>query len=140
MDEFLKISPLALWFLTGVISLLMAVKCLFSRKFLPFHEAAYGKPWDAIEEKLQSVILTLLKLSGLGFLVVAILLMTFPVYSYFRPGHFLKYVAPLTALIFCTGLFVVNYRLYKQTRANTPWKNSLFAMAVILLGILLSFL
>ena len=138
MTEFLKIVPLVLYILIGVISLIMAFKSLFSQKFLPFHEAAYGKPWDDVEKNLQYVLIALLKISGLGFLIVALLLLTSPIFNYFKPNIYLKYVIPLITLLFCTGLFIFNFILFKKTKAKTPWKNSLYIMAVIIICLIIS--
>ena len=138
MSEVVKIVPLALYLFIGAISLLMAVKLLLSKKYLPFHEEASGKPWEEIDGNLRHLILSLMKVSGLGFLIVSILLFIFPVYNYFRPHIFIKYAVPLIALLFCTGLFVTSFILFKQTNAKTPWKKSLIALAVLLLAIILS--
>jgi hypothetical protein len=126
--------------IVGVISMVMAVKNIFSTKFLPFHEKAANKTWGEIDNPLQFVILTLLRLAGLGFLVVSILLLVFPIINYFIPNNFYKLSIPFVALIFCTGLFFVNYSLYKKTKAETPWKGSLYAMLAIIAGIIISIL
>jgi hypothetical protein len=138
MSVLVKIVPLLLYILIGAISLIMAFISLFSRKFLPFHEAAYGKQWKEIEKNLQYVILALLRISGLGFLIVAILLLSAPIFNYFQPGFYIKYVIPVIALIVCTGLFIFNFILYRKTGVTTPWKNSILVMAVIIICIILS--
>jgi hypothetical protein len=138
MKELLDFLPLVLYVSVGVICLVMAFKCLFSDKYLPFHEKAANKPWNEIEALLKLVILFFLRLSGLGFLVMSILLIVFPIVNYFIPSTFYKYSIPVIGLIFCTGLFVNNYLLYNKTKANTPWKGSLYAMAIILTGIIIS--
>lgn len=138
MKEILKILPVALYIIVGAISMVMAYKNLFAARFLPFHEKASAKQWNEIENPLKLVILSLLRLAGLGFLVIAILLLVFPVFNYFDPNAFCTYAIPLTALIFCCGLFIINYMLYSKTKAKTPWKGSLYAMFIILLGIIIS--
>ncbi len=138
MRDILKIVPTVLYFFVGVISLVMAYKSLFSRKFLPFHEKAAYKHWDEIEDPLRFVIMSLLRLSGLGFLITSILLMVCPIVNYYVPNAFYKYSVPVIALIYCTGLFVINYALYRDTKANTPWRRSLCAMFVIMAGIIIS--
>jgi len=140
MNGILKIIPILLYMIVGVISMVMAVKNLISTKFLPFHEKAANKRWDEIDDHLRHVILTLLRLAGLGFLIVSILLLAFPIINYFIPNEFYKYSIPVVALIFCTGLFVINYLLYKKTKADTPWKGSLYAMIAIIAGIIISIL
>ena len=138
MYNVIKIVPTMLYIFIGIISLIMAFKCLFSTKFLPFHEAAYGKSWENVEKNLQYILIALLKISGLGFLTVTILLLTSPIANYFEPTLYLKFGIPMIALIFCTGLFIVNLKLFRQTHVKTPWKNSLFIMFVIVLSILIS--
>ena len=120
--------------------MIMAVKSLSSKTFLPFHQQASGKKWEDIDRNLQDVIIALLKISGLSFLVVSILLLSFPIFYYFTSDPYVKYVIPAVAFLFCTGLFVINFDLYKKTNAETPWKNSLYVMVVIIIGIVISIL
>jgi len=122
----------------GVISLIMAFKNLFSKKYLLFHEKAADKAWEELDTRLQYVISALMMISGLGFLMTGLLLLIFPVVNHFMHNEFLRYSIPVVSLIFCTGLFLVNYNLHTQTGSFTPWKGSLFAMIAILAGIILS--
>lgn len=140
MNTLLKAIPILIYMSVGVISMVMAVKNLFSTKFLTFHEMTANKPWDEIDNPLKLVILSLLRLAGLGFLIIAILLLTTPIMNYFIPNKFYKYSIPFIALIYCTGLFVNNYLLYRKTNAETPWKGSLYAMVAIIAGIIISIL
>jgi hypothetical protein len=140
MNTLLKIIPILLYIIVGAISMVMAVKSLFSTKFLSFHEKAANRPWDEIDNPLKIIILTLMRLAGLGFLVISILLLVFPIINYCTPSDFYKYSIPSLALIYCTGLFVINYLLYKKTKADTPWKGSLYAMVAIIAGIIISIL
>lgn len=138
MKEILNIISILLYLLVAIISLLMAYRGIFSKKYLPFHEEAAGKPWESIEKPLQNVILTILRISGLGFLILFLLLSALPVFNFFRQALFVSYLIPAISLIYCFGLFLFNYRLFKQTKANTPWKGSVVAMIVILLALILS--
>ena len=140
MKEIFGITSTAFYFLVGIICLLMAYKSIFSKKYLPFHEEAAGRPWESLEKPLQNVIHTILKISGLGFLVIFLLLSFFPIYNYFKHVAFIRYSIPLISLIYCFGLFLFNYRLFKQTKSNTPWKGSLVAMIVIVTSFILSLL
>ena len=140
MNGILKIMPIMLYMIVGVISMVMAVKSLFSNKFLFFHEKVASKTWDEIDNPLKLVILTLLRLAGLGFLIISILLLVTPIINYFIQNKFYKYSIPVIALIFCTGLFVINYLLYRKTKVGTPWKGSLYAMVAIIAGIVISML
>jgi hypothetical protein len=138
MKEFLKILPIVLYFIVGAISLVMAYKGQFAKKFLPFHENAVHKPWHEIEKPFQHLILLFLRLTGLGFFIMAILLLVCPIVNYFKPGTFYQYFIPGIALIYCLGLYINNYLLYRNTKADTPWKGSLYAVFIIIAGIIIS--
>ena len=140
MAQALKIIQVILYIIVGIISLVMAYKNLFSDRLLPFHEKAANKKWEEIESSLQIVILTFMRLTGLGFLIVSILLLVFPIVNLFYRNGFYEYFIPILALIFCFGLFLINYSLYRKTEANTPWKGSLYAVFVIIVGIIISIL
>jgi len=138
MKLILNILPIALYLVVGAISMVMAYKNIFAKRFLPFHEQAAGKPWDEIEKPLQRVILSLLKLTGLGFLIISLLLIVCPIVNYFSPNIFYKYAVPTLVLIYCSGLFIINFRLCRDTKAATPWKGSLYACLALLVGIIIS--
>jgi hypothetical protein len=138
MFEILKIIPLVLYLTVGIISLFMALKSFFSKKILPFQEKAAGIVWDEIESSMKNVMLFLLRTSGLGFLTVSILLITGPLADYFFPNIICKYLIPVVALIFTSGLFINNLSLYKMSSSDTPWKGSLYAMFIITAGIIIS--
>jgi len=139
MQASLKILPIVLYFIVGAVSFMMALKSMMSHQFLPFHEKAAGRRWEDIDESLKQVILSLLRLSGLGFLVISILLTVFPVFNYFYPNYFYRLSIPVIACIYCAGLFLNNYILFRSTKAGTPWKGSLTAMVIIIIAILISF-
>jgi hypothetical protein len=138
MNDVLSVAAMALYGIVGFISLIMAIKNLSAKNFLPFHEQAAGTQLGDLDPRLQKVILALMKVAGLGFLVAALLMLTFPVYNYVAPSPFLTYTVPLIALIYCAGLAGINYSLYKKTGAETPWKKSLMAILLLVVGLVLS--
>lgn len=134
----LEVIPVGLYLLVGIISLLMAYKTMFSNKLLPFQEKAAGMRWNKIDPSIQCVLIALMRVSGLGFLVMGALLIISPIVDYFAPHAFVRYAVPLISAFYCMGLFLVNYSLYKRTKAPTPWKGSLCAVLIILAGIVIS--
>jgi hypothetical protein len=132
MKEIFNLISTLIYVLIGIVSLLMAYKSMSSKKYLPFHEEAAGKQWESIEKPLQNVIITILRISGLGFFIVFLLLTIFPVINYFRPDPFIKFSTPIISSIFCFGLFLFNFILFKQTKAKTPWPGSLVAIIIII--------
>ena len=140
MKDVLGIVSITLFFVVGLICFTMAYKNLFGARFLPFHEQASGSRWEDLKTGVQDTILTLLQVSGLGFLVVALLLAVVPVIGYFRHDIVLVILVPAIAIIFCFGLFLFNYRLYRKTKADTPWQASLLALAIVAFSMVLSLL
>ncbi|HMD68193.1 MAG TPA: hypothetical protein VKF42_04880 [Chitinivibrionales bacterium] len=140
MNHCIALFPVALYFVVGLISLVMAFKSLFARKFLPFHESAAKKSWNDLDKPLQSVVITLLRISGLGFLVVGLVLIVFPIVNIYLHDIFAAFAIPGAALVYCIGLFRANFNLYKQTGTETPWKGSLAAAGALVIGIILSIL
>jgi phosphoglycerol transferase MdoB-like AlkP superfamily enzyme len=138
MKEIFTIISIILYFLIGVICFIMAYESFFSKKFLPFLEEASGMSWESVDKPLQFVIITILRISGLGFFVVALLLTVFPIVNYFISDNFVKYAIPVISFMYCFGIFLFNYNLYKKTKANTPWRGSLIVMFIILVGITIS--
>ena len=138
MKEVFSIISIVLYFLVGIICLLMAYKSMSAKKYLAFHEQAAGKSWESIDKPLQDVILTILRISGLGFLIVFLLLTIFPFYNYFKPNIFNKFSVPVISIIYCFGLFLFNYLLFRKTKTKTPWMGSLIALFIILLSFTIS--
>jgi hypothetical protein len=138
LKEALRIIPVVLYLVVGMICSVMAFKCLGATRFLPFHEKAIGKQWDEIENSFKPVFLSLLRLVGLGFLIISILLIVFPAVTLAVPNAFDRYSIPGLALVYCAGLFLINYQLHKKTGVDTPWKGSLYALFVLIAGIIIS--
>ncbi len=133
-----KIIPVCLYMIVGVVALTMAYKNMFSNRFIAFQEKAAGKSWDEIEKGIQSVLIALMRVSGLGFLVVALLLMVFPLAAYPGNNAFVQYAVPIVSLLYCLGLALFNYQLHVQTKVNTPWMRSLYAAGIVGAGLILS--
>lgn len=127
-----------LYGLVGVVSLVMALKSLGARTFLPFHEAASGRSWPAIDDRLQAVILALLRASGLGFLGVGLQLVLVSVGSWLDRNLVVALALPLVSLVFCVGLSVLNYDLHRRTHARTPWRGSVYAAVALAVALALS--
>jgi hypothetical protein len=114
------------------------VKNIRSKGLLPFQSNAAGMAWKAIDERLQAVIVALMRIAGLGFLVVGFLLLAFPAVSHL--GHHPVSGLGLVGLPFayCLGLSVVNRQLARRTGARTPWKGALVAALVLAVAMALA--
>jgi hypothetical protein len=140
MASIFEIASIVLYFVVAVICLVMAYTTISAKKFLPFHEQGAGVKWGELGLGLQTTILTLLRLSGLGFLVVGLILLALPALNHFDRSLVLSLSVPVLAFVFCSGLCLFNYQLHKKTQADTPWKGSIFAMAILAVAFILSIL
>jgi hypothetical protein len=125
---------MSLYLAVGVVSLLMAWKSIVAHRFLPFHEAAAGKEWEDIDQRLQAVFIALLRISGFGFLVVGLMLLLIPLIALHSQDLFVRLALPMLSILYSVGLGLANYRLHLTTGARTPWRGSLYAAAVIALA------
>lgn len=138
LSALLQAVATCLYAIVGIIALVMALKSLRAREFLPFHEAAAAQSWSELGAGLQAVILSLLRLSGLGFLIVAVQLGVVAIAGNFHGGLVVTWALPILSLLFCAGLCAVNLRLHRRTGAQTPWRGSLYAAMAIAVGLIVS--
>jgi hypothetical protein len=138
MNTALHVVGACLYACVAVISVVMALKALGAREFLPFQAVAAGKAWDEIGAGTQAVVTSLLRLSGLGFLVVGAQLGVVAVAGILHCDLVVTVALPLLSLGFCLGLCLVNLRLHRETGAKTPWRGSLYAAIAVAIGLALS--
>lgn len=138
MTQTFSYISLGLYVMVGLITLMVGIMFLTARQFFPYHAQATGLSWDQVTPSLRPVFLAVMRVAGLGFLSVAILMILFPILTLMMPNPYLKLGIPLTGLVFWTGMFLVTYNVHRKTQADTPWKNSLVAMGMVLIGIVLS--
>ena len=122
----------------AIISLIMAVKSLSARRFLPFQGKAAGIQWDSLESRLQAVIISMIRINGYAFLIVGLQLVVGLIGNYLMNNRLLLLTSVSVSFVFCLGLFLSNYHLHLQTNARTPWKESLFAVLTLTIGLILS--
>ena len=138
MSTVFQLVSTCLYVFVAIISLVMALKSLRADAFLSFHEAAAGQPWDTIGNGLRAVIITLLRLTGLGFLVAGLGLLVAAVANNIHGGLGVTLAPAALSLLFCLGLTVFNRRLQTRTGAPTPWRGSLYAAAAVAVALVLS--
>jgi hypothetical protein len=138
MQTIIKIIPILLYLIVGIISLTMAYKNLFSKGFISFQEEAAGTALDKLDQGVRNVIIALMRTTGFGFLVAGLLLTVFPVITYFKPNPIIGLAVPFVCGIYCFGLFLAMYKLHKKSGVKTPWQGSLIAVALLAIGMIIS--
>ena len=81
-----------------------------------------------------------MKMAGIGILCLSVLIITYPFLVFSYDSIIIKYLVPIISLIFWTGTLWITFKVHKKTKANTPWKGSLFSIILIAIAILISIL
>jgi hypothetical protein len=126
----LRVASAVLFGLVGVVALMMARRGLTAKSLLPFHQAAAGRPWAELSPGEKSVATALTRALGLGFLAAGLSLLISSVTAVAHQDV-ATYALAAIALVFCGGLALINRRLHLDAFVDTPWKQSLYAVAAI---------
>jgi hypothetical protein len=122
--------------LAGLLSVAFGVRYLFTHEFMPYHAAVLGKPWGALEPRLQAIILGMLKVAGAGLLGCgcSVLWLLLPL----NRGEAWAAWASITVFLAATGpiLYVVLWLRRVAPGAKTPVIPTLAAMALVVIGAL----
>jgi hypothetical protein len=136
----LRLLSLALTYLVSLVSLRMAVKGLFANEWLRFHGEAAKADWRSLPPRLQWLFLFMVRVIGLGFLALFLLLITVPTLLHWHPDRLLGLACLGIGIVYCVGLGVLNRWLHRMAGVGTPWRGSFAAAAVLALAAALSLL
>lgn len=64
----MRIAGMVLIGLAGMLAVMFGIRYLFTKQFMPYHEAVSGRPWRSLEPRLQASVLGMLKVAGAGLL------------------------------------------------------------------------
>ena len=141
MQSTIEFVAIAMYAAVGLVSLAMARKCLTANRPLAFHQAATGVPLEQLADGTRQVMSALTRTTGLGFLVVGLLLLVFPASGEFAGSAAANPVVrsglPVLCAGYCAGLAAVNHRLHRQSGVATPWQGSLAAAGVVIIAVAL---
>ncbi len=119
-------------------SLLFGIVYLVSDKFMPYHAEAIGRSWQALDGKLQILILAMMKAMGSGYLVsaaVAAVLLIIPWRRGEKWGRWTLFLVGLAVSSYSAGLALF---VQIQTAAHTPWPAPVIGCVLLLIGFLLA--
>ena len=126
----MQIVSLSAFALAGVLAMAFGVRYLFTREFMPYHAQVLGQPWSALEPRLQTVILGMLRVAGAGLLSsgCAVLWLLLPI----GRGQPWAVWAALTVVLAVTGpiLYVVLWLRQQSPGARTPVIPTVAAMSL----------
>ena len=135
----MQLVSLCAFGLAGLLALVFGVRYLVTREFMPYHAAVLGKPWSALEPRLQAIILGMLKVAGGGLMGCgcALLWLLLPLHR----GEAWAAWAAITVFLATVGpvLYVVLWLRRVSPEAKTPVIPTLAALVLVVVGTLAFF-
>ena len=124
--------------LAALLSAVFGAIYLVRSQFMPYHQEAVGVAWQQLDQRLQALLVGLMRTVGGGFLAAGIsvaLLLLIP----FRAGESWSRYA-LLAIGLASGLpaLYATILIRARTGARTPIAASAAAVALVVLGFILS--
>jgi hypothetical protein len=130
---------LAAFGLAALLALAFGVRYVFTRQFMPYHATVLGKPWAALEPRLQFIILGMLKVAGGGLLGygIAMLWLLLPM----QRGEIWAVWAVLTMslVVVVPILYTVVWLRRIEPAARTPLVPPLAVLVLVMAGTALFF-
>jgi hypothetical protein len=111
---------------------------LLRTEFMPYHVVAVGMPWSEVPHPFQVLVLTLYKLAGGAWVVIALSLLVL-LLGPFRQGAVWAQRA-IPALILIQGAGVMNAMAYitLNSPATPPWTFTIAVIVITVVGFFLS--
>jgi len=108
-------------------------------RFFDYHAQAAGIEWTRLNPDLQMLILAGFKITGAGFLTVALNMALMILFSFTKHAKSWSGVAiPLVGLVFWSVILSTTLTVLAATGADAPWTPSLFCVVALLVGLFIS--
>lgn len=120
-----------------MVSIALGTTYLFSDSFMPYHAAALGREWEAIEPALQTLLLALMDVAGAGWIALGIAVLLLTAYPMRRGELWGRLLIPALFLIFYVPTLLATLSVLEQTPGTPPWYGNAVACAVAVIGFLL---
>jgi hypothetical protein len=129
-----QIVSLSAFALAGLLAIAFGVRYLVTREFMPYHAQVLGQPWSALDPRLQTIILGMLRVAGAGLLSsgCAVLWLLLPI----GRGQPWAAWAALSVVLAVTVpiLYVVLWLRRQSPGARTPVIPTVAAMALAIIA------
>ncbi|MCC2615010.1 hypothetical protein LJ739_01985 [Aestuariibacter halophilus] len=111
---------LALFALGGLTHILFGIVYVTASEFMPYHAQALNVDWNRLGENYKTLFLALIRLAGVGGLVVGLVNLTLVSYLYHRVESRLVWLLIGSSLIFQSMMNYVVYSVYVSTLGEPP--------------------
>jgi hypothetical protein len=120
--------------IVALISVVLGSIYLFSSQFMPYHAAALGTAWVALEPAEQTLLLALMRVAGGGWVAVGITLAVLVAVPFRQGQAWAVWLIPLLGLVFYLPNLYATVRVTLDTPATAPWYGNLAGIVALLAG------
>ena len=136
-DTVLHIFASIIYFVLYGILLVYAFRYLLTGRYMPAHAQAAGHEWGALDPKTQAIASAMARVVGAGMLTTAVTGGLLTLGAAATGLAWLKYLAPIPAIVFCAPTLHASYVLRRSAGAATPMAPSLIALILAVGGFVL---
>jgi hypothetical protein len=101
---------------------------------MPYHAAALGTAWAALEPAEQTLILALMRVAGGGWVAVGIALAVLVAVPFRQGQAWAVWLLPLLGMVFYLPNLSATVRVTLDTPATAPWYGNLAGIVGLLAG------
>lgn len=120
----------------ALVSVVLGLIYLLRGEFMPYHAAALGMDWAAVDSALQTLLLALMDVAGAGWLTLAAALVALLVFAFPNGRLWVRVALPLLVLIFYGPTLWTTVAVTVATPAEAPWYGNAMALAAMLVAVL----
>lgn len=111
---------------------------LFSPRFLPYHQAAIGTPWEQLAPELQTLLLALLRAVGAGGLSSGIAMAVLVFRLFWRGDAWARRPLLIVGLAWYVPLLYATLLVRLNTPGNPPWRGTIALLVLLVAGFVLA--
>jgi hypothetical protein len=119
----------------ALVSVVLGLIYLLRGEFMPYHGAALGMDWAAVDSALQTLLLALMDVAGAGWLTLAAALVALLVFVFPHGRLWGRVTLPLLVLIFYGPTLWATLAVTAETPARAPWYGNVMALAAMLVAV-----
>ena len=134
-----KLIAVILYSIVVFITAGAGLQFVTATQFFDYHSKAAGVDWSSLNPDLQMLILAGFKVTGAGFLPVALNLALMILFSFTKHAKSWSGIAiPLVGLVFWSVVLSTTLLVFSATGADAPWGASAFCVMALLVGLFIS--